>query len=159
MCTGSAFLCRCIDFIPSSMWSNYLWLLWTPFLAIGYLHLPYQKSWMARKSGWWRKSWIVRISAFRAILSTRALSLHLEQHWGGHLDILTSPVTQSISRLCFHSQECPRMSFCLPRPVTANSVHSKWFRYLKMRSTTSVMEPASFRVFQHCKPEWVRRAS
>jgi len=46
------FLCRWVDFIPSSMWSNYLWLLWTPFLADGCLCLPYQKLWMVRRSGW-----------------------------------------------------------------------------------------------------------
>ena len=86
------------------------------------------------------------ISAFQAILSSQASSLHPEQQQGGHLDILTSPVTQWISGLCFCSQECPRMSFCLPKPMTANTVCSKWFQYLKMRSTTSVMEPASFGV-------------
>ena len=48
-----------VDFIPSSMWSNYLWLIWIPFLANGHLHLLYRKLWMAKKSGWWRKSWIV----------------------------------------------------------------------------------------------------
>jgi len=84
--------------------------------------------------------------AFWAILSSWALSLHPEQQQGGHLDILTSPVTQSISGLCFHSQECPRMSFCFPKLVTANNVCSEWFQYLKMKSTTSVIEPASFRV-------------
>jgi len=57
--TGSAFLCQWVDFIPSSMWSNYLWLLQTPFLAIGHLCLHYWKLWMVKKSGWWRKSWIV----------------------------------------------------------------------------------------------------
>jgi len=57
--TGSAFLRPWEDFIPSSMRSSYLWLLWTPFWAVGHLHLPYRKLWMAKKSGWWRKSWIV----------------------------------------------------------------------------------------------------
>jgi len=60
--TGSAFLRRWVDFILSSMWSNYLWLLQTPFLADRHLRLLYQRLWMAKKSGWWRKSWIVRWS-------------------------------------------------------------------------------------------------
>jgi len=62
VCISSTFLCQWVDFIPSSMWSNYLWLLYTPFLADGHLCLLYQKLWMAKKSGWWRKSWIVRWS-------------------------------------------------------------------------------------------------
>jgi len=33
VCTTSASLCRWVAFILSSMWSNYLWLLWIPFLA------------------------------------------------------------------------------------------------------------------------------
>jgi len=62
VCTGSAFLRRWVDFILSSTWSNYLWLLQTPFLANRHLHLPYRKLWMVKRSGWWRKSWIVRWS-------------------------------------------------------------------------------------------------
>jgi len=57
--TGSTFLHRWVDFIRSSTWSKYLWLLRTPFLANGHLCLPYRKLWMAKRSGWWRKSWIV----------------------------------------------------------------------------------------------------
>jgi len=59
VCTDSAFLCWWVNFIPSSTWSNYLWLLQTPFLADGHLHLLYWKLWMVKRSGWWRKSWIV----------------------------------------------------------------------------------------------------
>jgi len=33
-----------------------------PFRAVRHLHLPYQKLWMAKKSGWWRKSWTVEWS-------------------------------------------------------------------------------------------------
>jgi len=57
--TGSTFLRRWVDIILSSMWSNYLWLLWTPFLADRRLRLPYRKLWMVKRSGWWRKNWIV----------------------------------------------------------------------------------------------------
>jgi len=42
--TSSAFLRRWVGFIPSSMWSNYLWLLLTPFLADGQIRLRFQKS-------------------------------------------------------------------------------------------------------------------
>src|SRR6201996_3096665 len=70
---------------------------------------------------------IRRTSAFLCNLSCRASSRHSEQQQGGHRDILTSPVLQSISGLCFHSQECPKMSFCLPSVVTANNVLSECF--------------------------------
>jgi len=59
VCTASAFLHQWVDFIPSSMWSNCLWLLWTPSLADGWLCLHFRKLWTGKKSGWWRKSWIV----------------------------------------------------------------------------------------------------
>jgi len=65
--TGSAFLCWWVAFILSSMWSNYLWLLWTPFLAVRHLCLLYRKLWMARRGGWWRKSWIVKWSTGNCI--------------------------------------------------------------------------------------------
>jgi hypothetical protein len=38
------------------------------------------------------------------------------------------------------------MRVCAPREVTAKRARSEWFLYLKIRSTTSVMEPASFKV-------------
>ena len=82
-------------------------------------------------------------SVFRAILSSQSSSLHPEQQRGGHLDILTSPMAQSISGLCLWSQECPSIIFCLPRLVTAKVVRSKCFLWRSMRLTTSVIEPAS----------------
>ena len=68
---------------------------------------------------------IRRISALREIRSCQASSLQPVQQRGGHLDILTSLVSQLISGLCLRSQECPRMSFSLPKLVTANKVLSE----------------------------------
>jgi len=68
--TGSAFLHQWVDFIPSSMWSNCLWLLWTPFLANGHLRLLYRKLWMVKESGWWRRSWIVGWSTRNFVTSS-----------------------------------------------------------------------------------------
>ena len=82
-------------------------------------------------------------SVFRAILSLQSSSLHPEQQCRGHLDILTSPMAQSISGLCLQSQECPSIIFCLPRLVTAKVVRSECFLWRSMRLTTSVIEPAS----------------
>ena len=66
-------------------------------------------------------------SAFWVIHCWWTSSLHSGQHSGGHLDILTSPVIQSISGLCFQSQECPKINFCLPKLETAKVVLSEWF--------------------------------
>ena len=85
-------------------------------------------------------------AVFQTFRSFLPSSQHPVQQRGGQWDILTSPVTQSISGLCFHNQECPRMSFCVPRPVTANRVFSEWVLKWRISSTTSVMEPASFGV-------------
>ena len=38
------------------------------------------------------------------------------------------------------------ITFWLPKPVTVKKARSEWFQYFKASSTTSVMEPASFRV-------------
>ena len=89
---------------------------------------------------------ILFASTFRIILSWWCSSQQPEQQWGGHLDILTSSLTQSISGLWFRSQECLSNNFCFPRPVMANTVHSKWFLWQRIKWTTSVIEPASFGV-------------
>lgn len=67
------------------------------------------------------------ISAFLAERSCWTSSRQPSQHQGGHLDILTSPVAQSISGLCFRNQVCPRIIFCFPRFETAKRVLSEWF--------------------------------
>ena len=85
-------------------------------------------------------------SALWIILSCLASSQQPVQQQGRHLDILASPVTQFTLGLCLHSQECPIMSLSFPRLVTANSVLSKWPLYHRIKSTTSVMEPASLRI-------------
>ena len=46
---GSQFLHQ----FGTELWHHY------SFLADGHLHLPYRKLWMEKRSGWWRKSWIV----------------------------------------------------------------------------------------------------
>jgi len=47
--TASASLCQWVDFIPSSMWSNCLWLRRTPFLADKQLCLCFWKLWTVKK--------------------------------------------------------------------------------------------------------------
>ena len=86
------------------------------------------------------------LSAFWATRCWQTLSLHPGQHQGGHLDILTSPVIQLISGLCFRSQEYPKINFCLPKPETAKVVLSEWFLQQRIKLTTSVIEPALLRV-------------
>ena len=66
-----------------------------------------------------------QLSAFWATCYWWTLSLHPRQHCGGQLDILTSLVIQLISELCFQSQECPKINFCLPKLETAKVVLSK----------------------------------
>ena len=81
--------------------------------------------WLTSGTGPVEQMSILLASAFQVILSCWSSFLHLEQHQGGHLDILTSPLFQSISRLCFQSQECPSINFCLPRLVMQKVVHSE----------------------------------
>ena len=76
-------------------------------------------------------------------IPTLASFQHSEQQWGGHQDILTLPVAQSISRLCLCNQVCPRIKICLPRVVTANNVLSECFHHWRTKSTTSMIELAS----------------
>ena len=87
------------------------------------------------------QSAIQRAWIFRSLLSSRISSLQPEQQ-----DILTSPVTQLMSGLCFHNQVWPIITFCLPKLVTAKNTRSTWFQYCRFSSTTSVMDPASLGV-------------
>ena len=61
------------------------------------------ESWFTSGVGPQEQVSILLTSAFQVIHSRRSSSLHSEQHLRGHLDILTSPLFQSISRLCFRS--------------------------------------------------------
>src|SRR5277367_1525506 len=85
------------------------------------------ESWWNSGAGPLEQVSFLRSLALRVIRSCLTSSLHPEQQRGGHRDILTSPVAQSISGLCLRSQECPKISFCLPRLVTAKVVRSEWF--------------------------------
>ena len=90
--------------------------------------------------------------SFHQILVSQTICSCLTSSWnpvqqhGGHLDILTSLVTQLTSGLCLCSEECPRISFSFPRLVIANNVLSECPSYHRMRLTTLVMEPDLFRV-------------
>ena len=69
------------------------------------------ESWLITGMGPVEQTSILLASAFLIILSWQSLSQHPEQQRGGHLDILTSPLTQSISGLWFRSHECPSKIF------------------------------------------------
>ena len=88
-----------------------------------------------------RRAWI-----FRSLLSSRISSLQPEQHLLEQQDILTSPVTQLMSGLCFRNRVWPIITFCLPKLVTAKNTCSAWFRYRRFSSTTSVIDHASLGV-------------
>src|SRR5882724_4603432 len=64
----------------------------------------------------------------------------------GHLIIEISPMRQSISGLCSMSHVCPRIIVVWPIPVTWNVAHLEWSLYWTIRSTTSVICPASLGV-------------
>src|SRR3981189_2479849 len=66
-----------------------------------------------------RHAWICAVAARSAWRLSFASARQVE-HCGGHLDILTSFVCQSISGLCSRSQVKPRIMLCLPNEVTAN---------------------------------------
>ena len=74
-----------------------------------------------------------QISALQIICSCLTSSLHPVHQHGGHLDILSSLVTQLTSRLCLHSQEYLRISFSFPRLVTANNILSECPLYCRMK--------------------------
>lgn len=66
---------------------------------------------------------ILRASIFEVLHSSQISSLQPEQHLAEHQDILTSPVVQCISRLCFCNQECPIIKFCFPKGRNCKQGH------------------------------------
>src|ERR1700761_1153784 len=83
------------------------------------------ESWSTSGKGPMEHASILLVSAFRVICSWQSSSRHPEQQRGGHRDIWTFPVSQSISGLCLRNQECPSINFCLPKPVTQKVVRSE----------------------------------
>ena len=67
-------------------------------------------------------------------------------HWGGQWEKVTFWLAQSTLGLWCVSQECPMITDCCPKLVTASLVHSSWDPMCRRASTSSVMKPFSFRV-------------
>ena len=80
-------------------------------------------------------------SLFASFLSSLASVRQPLQRLGEQCDISTFPVLQSTSGLWSFNQVCPRIRFCLLRPVTENRALSECPLYRSRSSATSEIEP------------------